>query len=215
MGASGGELMAGYALADALADFAQRPRRAPGGPQRAERAPEKQDGPSIDIEALLAEERARAEQAAGERFGAEKEAALSAERERHRAEIAEISRRHGEESGARLEAGLREMEARVTGTVSDAVARILGPIVSDDVLKRGIGDLARAIGEALEDPDAVAIRVSGPLSLFSALASKMGEKSKYLRHRETDGVDLTVEVNGGLLETRLGEWQASLREALE
>jgi hypothetical protein len=214
MGASGGELMAGYALADALADFAQRPRRTPGGTERPERAPGQQEGPSMDIEALLAEERARAEQAAGERFAAEKEAELSAERERHAAEIAEINRRHGEESGARLEAGLREIEAHVVEIVSGAVARILGPIVSDDVLKRGIGDLARAIGEALEDADAIAIRVSGPLSLFSALAAEMGEKSKYLRHRETDGVDLTVEVNGGLLETRLGEWQAALHEAL-
>jgi hypothetical protein len=206
--------MAGYVLADMLADFAPRPRPAPGGTRRAERTPEKQAEPSVDIDALLSEERARAEQAAGERLAAEKEAALSAERERHAAEIAEINRRHGEESGARLEAGLREIEARVTEAVSSAVVRILGPIVSDDVLKRGIDDLARAVGEALEDADAVAIRVSGPLSLFSALASEMGEKSKYLRHRESDGADLTVEVNGGLLETRLGEWQAALHEAL-
>jgi hypothetical protein len=211
MGASGGELMAGYALADMLADFAQR---APAGAARTERMPGRQDAPAIDIDALLAEERARAEQQASERLAAGNEAALAAERERHAAEIAEINRRHGEESGVRLEAGLREIEARVAETVTGAVARILGPIVSDEVLKRSIAELASAIGEALEDADAVTIRVSGPPSLFSALALNMGEKSKYLRHRETDGADLTVEVNGSLMETRLAEWQAAVHEAL-
>jgi len=206
--------MAGYALADMLADFAQRPQRAITGAAHAERLPGKQNVPAIDIDALLAEERARAEQAVGERLAAENEAALAAERERHAAEIAEISRRHGEESGAGLEAGLREIEARVTETVTGTVARILGPIVSDEVLKRSIDELARTIGEALEDADAFTIRVSGPPSLFSALASKMGEKSKHLRHLETDAADLTVDVNGSLMETRLAEWQAAVHEAL-
>jgi hypothetical protein len=214
MGASGGELMAGYALSDMLADFAQRPQRPPAGAVRAERMPGRQEVPAIDIDALLAEERARAEQAMAERLAAENEAALFAERERHAAEVAEINRSHGEESGARLEAGLREIDARVTETVTGVVARILGPIVSDEVLKRSIGELASAIGEALEDADAITVRVSGPLSLFSALAAKMGEKSKYLRHRETDAADLTVDVNGSLMETRLAEWQAAVHEAL-
>ena len=73
---------------------------------------------------------------------------------------------------------------------------------------------ARAIGEALDDADAVTIRVSGPTSLFSALASKMGDRSKYLRHHETADADLTVDVDGGLMETRLAEWQAAVHEVL-
>jgi hypothetical protein len=214
MGASGGELMSGFALADMLADFAERPRRAPGAPWRVEPTPGKQDGPALDVDALLAEERTRTEQALSERLAAESEAALSAEREKHAAEIAEINRRHGEELAARLEAGLREIEERIGQAVTGAVARILGPIVSDEVLERSIGELARAIGEALDDADAVTIRVSGPSSLFSALAAKMGEKSKYLRHQETDAADLVVDVNGSLIETRLAEWQTAVHEAL-
>jgi hypothetical protein len=212
MGASGGKLMAGYELADMLADFAERPPRASRGGTQAETAAA--PGPKLDIDALLAEERERTERAVSERLAAEHEAALSAERERHAAEIAEINRRHGEEVGARLEAGLREMEARISETVSGTVARILGPIVSDEVLKRSIGELARAIDEALDDADAVTIRVSGPLSLFSALASKLGDKSRYLRHQEADAADLTVDVNGSLMETRLAEWQAAVHEVL-
>jgi hypothetical protein len=170
--------------------------------------------PQPDIEALLAEERARTEKAVTERLTAEHEAALAALSETQAAEIAEIERRHGEEAGARIEAGLGEVEARVAETVTGTVARILGPIVSEEVLKRSIDELAVAIGEALEDADAVTIRVSGPSSLFAALAEKLGEKSKHLRHREADGIDLTVDVNGSLIETRLTEWQAIVNEVL-
>jgi hypothetical protein len=60
----------------------------------------------------------------------------------------------------------------------------------------------------------VTIRVSGPLSLFSALASKLGDKSRYLRHQEADAADLTVDVNGSLMETRLAEWQAAVHAVL-
>jgi hypothetical protein len=205
--------MAAYALADMLADFGKRPPQPPPAATPRDGAA-KSDAPRPDMESLLAQERMRTEEAVSERLAAEHEAALAALREVHAAEITEIERRHGEEAGARVEAGLREIEARVAESVTGTVARILGPIVSREVLNRSIAELAGAIGEALEDADAVTIRVSGPLSLFSALAGKMGEKSKHLRHIETDGVDLTADVNGSLIETRLTEWQGAMHEVL-
>lgn len=206
--------MAAYALADMLADFGKRPQQPPRAAPSGIGASAKPDKPEPDMEALLADERARTEKSVTESLTAEHETALTALREAHAAEIAEIERRHGEEAGARIEAGLGEIEARVSETVTGTVARILGPIVSEEVLKRSIDELAKAIGEALEDADAVTIRVSGPSSLFSALAEKLVGKSKHLRHRETDGIDLTVDVNGSLIETRLTEWQAIVNEVL-
>ena len=208
--------MAAYALVDALADFGKRPLRPPAAGE--DKAPAKPAAPEPDIEpdieALLAEERARTEKAASERFAIEHEAAITALHESHAAAIIEINRQHGEDAGIRLETALREIEARVCETVTATVARILGPVVSEEVLKRSLDELARAIGEALDDADAVTIRVSGPASLFSALAERMGEKSKHLRHREAEGVDLTADVNGSLIETRLTEWQAVVNEVL-
>jgi hypothetical protein len=206
--------MAAYALADMLADFGKRPQRPPRGAPSEVGASAKPDKPEPDIETLLAEERARTEKTVTEKLAAEHEAALAALSEAYAAQIAEIERRHGEEAGARIEAALGEIEARVAETVTGTVARILGPIVSEEVLKRSIDELAKAIGEALEDADAVTIRVSGPSSLFAALAEKLGEKSRHLRHREADGIDLTVDVNGSLIETRLTEWQAIVNEVL-
>jgi hypothetical protein len=206
--------MAVYALADALADFGKRPQRPPAGGALQERTSAMPADSQPDVEALLAEARASTEKAVSERLAGEHAAALAAMREDHAAAIIEINRRFGEEAGARLEAGLREVEARVSETVTVTVARILGPALSKEVLERSLDELARAVGEAIGDADAVAIRVSGPQSLFSALAAKMGERSKYLRHREAEGIDLTVDVNGSLIETRLTEWQAVANEVL-
>ncbi|MDN5926536.1 MAG: hypothetical protein L0I29_05630 [Hyphomicrobiales bacterium] len=212
--------MAAYALADMLADFGKRPQQPPPAMPHGSEGPfeggvrAKPGNPEPDMEALLAQERARTEKTVTERLVAEHEAALAALLETHAARIAEIERRHGEEAGARIEAGLGEIEARVGEIVTGTVARILGPIVGQEVVKRSIDELAGAIGEALEDADAVTIRVSGPSSLFAALAEKLGEKSKHLRHRETDGIDLTVDVNGSLIETRLTEWQVAANEVL-
>jgi hypothetical protein len=206
--------MAAYALADLLADFGKPPPQPPRAVPPGDSAAAKPEKSGPDIEALLAEERARTEKEVAERLAAEHEAALAALRETHAAEIADIERRHGEEAGAHIEAGLGDIETRVGEIVTGTVARILGPIMSEEVLKRGIDELAKAIGEALDDADAVTIRVSGPLSLFSALTERLGEKSKHLRHREADGVDLTVDVNGSLIETRLTEWQAIVNEVL-
>jgi len=204
--------MTAYALVDALADFGKRPLRALVAGE--DKAPAKPAFSEPDIEAMLAEERARTEKAVTERLAIEHEAALTALHESHAAGIIEINRQHGEDAGARLETGLHEIEARVCETVTATVARILGPVVSEEVLKRSLDELARAIGEALDDADAVTIRVSGPSFLFSALAERMGEKSKHLRHREAEGIDLTADVNGSLIETRLTEWQAVVNEVL-
>ncbi len=209
--------MAAHALADMLADFA--PRRQPfpssvkGGRSPVENAVSKSAEP-VDIDALLAEERLRTEESVTTRLLGEHDAALAAERERHAAEIAEINRSHGQEIGTRIESGLAEIETRLNKSVTDAVARILAPIIGEDIMKRSIDDLAATIGEAIGDADAIAIHVSGPMSLFSALAEKLGEKAKHLRHRETDAVDLTVDVEGSLLATRLADWQATVHEAM-
>jgi hypothetical protein len=210
--------MAAPALADLLPDFAPR-TSAPVLAAHREPAGEPafvavRPAAPVDMAALLAKEYARAEEEVAARLLGERDAMLAAERERHAAELADAERRYGEAAGARLARGLAELEQRLAATLTGAAARILGMVASEEVARRGVEALALALAEALEDADAAAIRVSGPMSLFAALAERMGERASHLRHIETDTLDLTVEVDGSLLETRLSEWQAMLHEAL-
>ena len=99
--------------------------------------------------------------------------------------------------------------------LTTAVAgRILGGLVSDDVRRRSLDGLAGTIREAVGDAEAVRIRVSGPQSLFAALAERLGETARLLHHVEAPGIDLAIDIDGELFETRLSDWSAMLAEAL-
>lgn len=201
------------ALFERLTDFA------PHAPEEVETAvPEAPEYPRAvpepDIPAIVAAAVAEAEGALSARLAAEHEAALEAERKRHAAEIAELGARIGAETGAAIAASIGEMEARVAHLATDAAARIIAGLVSDDIQKRSIEALAAAILTAVADRDAVRIKVSGPQFMFDTLATAMGDLAENIDFTESMGFDLSVSIDDNLFETRLGEWSAALSETL-
>ncbi|WP_378948992.1 hypothetical protein [Mesorhizobium sp. ANAO-SY3R2] len=201
------------ALFERLTDFA------PHAPEEVETAvPEVPEYPRAvpepDIPAIVAAAVADAEDALTTRLAGEHEAALEAERERHAAEIAELGARVGAETGAAIAASLGEMEARVVHLATDAAARIIAGLVSDDIQKRSIDALATAILAAIADSDAVRIKVSGPQFMFDTLATAMGGLAENIDFTESMGFDLSVSIDDNLFETRLGEWSSALSETL-
>jgi hypothetical protein len=205
------------ALSDVLVDFGARPRaRAaaspPAPPAGATCANPPQ--PDLDINALVAAERAAAEAALSDRLARAHEEALAAERERHAREIDALSAHFGTEAADMLARRFAEAEARLTELATSAAARILAGLVSDEVRRLSIERLGAAIREALEDGDAVRVRVFGPQSLFSALAGRLGDRARQLHHVEAPGLDIVIDIDGELFETRLSDWSAMLAEAL-
>ena len=170
--------------------------------------------PELDIPAIVAAAVEEAEAALSERLAEEHEAALAAERERHAAEIAALGARLGAETGAAIAAEIGEMEARVVHLTTDAAARVIAGLVSDDIQKRSIEALAASILAAIADSDAVRIKVSGPQFMFDALAAAMGDRAGNIDFTESMGFDLSVSIDDNLFETRLGEWSAALSETL-
>jgi hypothetical protein len=106
------------------------------------------------------------------------------------------------------------MEGRLIALTGASTARILGSIVSDEIRKRSIEELARTIRQAASDDEAVRIRVKGPQTLFAALAANLDDWAVHLEHIESAETDITVDINETIFETRLAEWSASLMEAL-
>jgi hypothetical protein len=218
MGKAGSELMVAAALADMLTDFGQTERRrsrSMAAMPAASRADPGQAPPArIDIEVLLADERRKAEAEVAARLEQHFQETLASEREAHVREMEEMLAAAGKETAGRMLARLDEMEERIAALTGAAVARVLGSIVSDDIRKRSVEDLARTIREAAGDDEAIRIRVTGPQPLFSALAENLGDWAVHLDHVESAGTDITVDINDTVFETRLGEWSASLMEAL-
>lgn len=201
------------ALFERLTDFAPQAQREPESAEPAAPAYPKAV-PDPDVPAMIAAAVALAEVELTERLSAEHQAALEAEQQRHAAEVEALGSRLGAETGAAISIRMAEMEARLVELTTDAAARIVAGLVSDDIRKRSIDALAKAILAALEDREAVRVKVSGPQLMFEALAEALGERRDSVDFTETSSFDLSASIDDNLFETRLGEWSAALSETL-
>ncbi|MDX8536373.1 hypothetical protein EN833_11420 [Mesorhizobium sp. M4B.F.Ca.ET.190.01.1.1] len=207
--------MPSVALFDLLPDFGTRSPRA-GQPQAAAEPERKPDEapPQADIGTLIAEAVADAETALEARLAVAHQAALDAERQANADEAKAFLESFGGDVGQAVARHIDAMELRVTDLVGATLARIIGGMVSDDLQKRSLDALARTIGEAIADSEAVRIAVRGPLSLFETLAASLGPRAAQLDFVEAQGLDLTVVIDEAVFETRIAEWSASLSEVL-
>jgi hypothetical protein len=210
--------MAALALFDVLTDFGKRPQRT-GAPQPAVAEPgaplfSAPAAPPPDLSEIIATEVARAELALEQRLALAHEAALEAERQAHAAEIETLMRRFGEEAGQAITARVAEMEGRLGDLATSATARMLGGFLSEELARRSLDALARAVRAAIGDAEAVRIQVRGPQSLFETLQAALGDRAASFDYIEAPGLDLTVSIDGNLFETRLSEWSGAMQEIL-
>lgn len=204
--------MAARALADYLPDFGATATVVTLAVERT--AAPRAEPAMPDVGALVAAEVAVAEARIRADMNEAADAALAAERERHQAEIAELHLTFGADAGARIAASVGEAEARLSALATDAVARILSAVLSDNLARRSIDQLAATLREALADRDAVRIKVVGPQSLFENLSASLGPLAAQCDFVEAPGFDITVAIDGTLFETRLAEWSATIGEAV-
>lgn len=135
---------------------------------------------------------------------------------RHMADEMEALRQSFEaESASRIRDGLRAMAQEIAARIADETALCLAPLVQEEIAEKAVADLAVLIREAILEGEAGTITVKGPLSLFNSLATEMGDDASMLRHVEAADLDLTVEIAGSVLVTRLSAFAASLKKVLE
>lgn len=201
--------MAAFALIDALPDFGKRGSHAGPVPAAMKTAP-----PELDTASLVEARIALAEAAVADQLGKEYEAALASEREAQAAELARLSETLGQQAGQLIDARFEEMDRQVADMVATTAARILGSVLSDELQKRALQSLAESIRDAVRDREAVRIRVRGPRSLFEGLTSSLGAVGARVDFTEEPGFDLVAQIDGSLIETRMGEWSAALEKIL-
>ena len=201
------------ALADALRDFGPPPKAPVERPPAPIEVPPPSP-PTIDIDSIVAAEVEKVETTVTQRLSAVYENTLQAERENHAAALKELRTELGKKAVDLIAARLAEVEARLMELTTGAVARMLAGMASDDLQRRSIDALARAIRNALDDTDAVRVRVTGPQSLFEALSAAVGPRAAGFDYREGAGIDLSVDIDGNLFETRLAEWTAVVGEVV-
>jgi len=211
-------MMPTHTLADALPDFASMPQP----PQEDRRAAS--SGPSVPLQPALAEptlreliaaevERARTE--LEQHLTARHEDELARERERHAAEIAELSTRTGTDAAQQIEQHFAQLEEQLVELTTSVAARILGASLADDIRTRAVTHLAETVRAALSDSEAVRIRVRGAPSLCDALEKALGAHAAQIDFAVADGFDLTVSIDDSIFETRLSEWSSAMSEVFQ
>ncbi|QDZ02711.1 hypothetical protein FQ775_21345 [Nitratireductor mangrovi] len=213
--------MALLSLADVLIDFGKRDepkvRAVDEFPafERAQPVEAAETGdPAPDIDAIVAEAVAKAEAEFAARLEAEHEERLAAERESHAGEVEALNQRLGEELATRIEASFGATEGRLLDLTAEVMSRILGTILTEDLQQRSVEQLGNIIRTAIREAGTVRVKVRGPLSLYEPLTEKLGDLASMLEFSETSGLDLTVELDEGVYETRLAEWSKAAAEVL-
>ena len=139
---------------------------------------------------------------------------LEAERQANAEEARAFLETLGKDVGETVAARVSDMEGRVVRLVSDSVARMIGGILSDDLQKRSLDALARAVRSAAADAESTRVEIRGPLSLFEPLKAALGARADNLHFVEAPGFDLSLIVDDTVFETRMAEWSAALAEVL-
>lgn len=204
--------MPANALFDLLTDFGSRPARAqsPATAPHPVAAP----APVVDTEALLAERVAEAKAEIEARLTTAHREELEAERKANADEAEAFMASLGKDVGATIADHMQLLEGRLSELIGGQVARILGPVMAEDLQKRSLDSLARVIRQTLADDEAMRIRVSGPALLYETLREAMGDRANCLDFTEAPGFDLTVTVDDAVFETRMSEWSRALSEIL-
>lgn len=215
--------MSAIALADALTDFGSGqvlPQRrkadftAAGTAVQQPAASVPEPEPTVsrkELEAGIAEAEAKAE----ERVRLEYEALLAGERGKHEAETQLLKTQLGEEAAVLIGARFEALEQQVVSLTSSVAARILGVALTEDLQHRSIDELARIVSQALADGEAVNVRVRGTPLMCEALRGKIGDNANRVTFADGPDMDLTVQLDETLLETRLAEWSDALAEVFE
>lgn len=168
-----------------------------------------------DLEAVRQEAYAEGYETALAEFNLKHEEALEALRQAHAEELQRIQKTHEEQTASRIAEALKSIAAELAERVSDEVAHCLAPLLQASIARKAVADMSELLRDAVLEGDAGPIIVKGPLSLFNILATELGEDAVLLRHIEAADLDLTVEIAGSVLVTRMSAFAASLKKVLE
>ncbi|KGF67156.1 hypothetical protein LL06_23955 [Hoeflea sp. BAL378] len=170
--------------------------------------------PDIDIEAVRAEARAEAEARVRAELSRRHDSEREAEAARHAAELEDLRAELETRAAQSIAEAVAARSEQIAGLIAADVEAVLAPLIDGAVRTRIIAALAEEVRGSLELENAGQIRVSGPEGLVAALRDAIGPAADRLVVRETDGIDIEVEIDRTRFATRMSAWADALAESL-
>ena len=110
-----------------------------------------------------------------------------------------------EDEGVRLGQQIADAVSTIKTDISDAVARILRPLVAQKIVDEALAKLAHEIEKLLSFEDAIHLKISGPADLVFELRKSIPSNA-IVTVQAGDKPEVTVIANKTVIETRLSEW---------
>lgn len=142
-------------------------------------------------------------------------AALETAEIAHQRELAELREIFDRTMAETVSARLQQIAGEIALLVSEETAHVLAPVMDAEVAAHAVRRLAELIRAGILEGAAGMITVKGPAPLFAMLSAALPEDAALLRHVETADTELTAELDGTVLVTRISAWAASLKKVLE
>ncbi len=179
---------------------------------------EEQDLPIKPIGYLSAEEVARKVEDACARTRNECErraeavlaVALEDQTRKFEEQLAAARREWTEVQAERMTSQLVSVHEVLETKISASLARVLRPIVVDEVRKQAVSDMRASIEKMMANSAHPAIEVSGPPDLLDALSDAMSDIAVAVSYRPDASCDLRVIAGDTVLETQMQEWASRL-----
>lgn len=163
-----------------------------------------------DIQARLEEARARGAREGRAEADAEHSADLAQREAEFAARLAAERQRWASEEAARISELLSAGMLGVEKAISEQVARVLRPLVPIEVRRAAVDSLAQTLADMLANGTYARIKVSGPGDLVDALSAKLGEARQAVHFETSNSVDVVVNADDTVLETRIGAWVSAI-----
>jgi hypothetical protein len=162
--------------------------------------------PSEDREALIAAAEARGREAGRAEALTQAEERLAAERSAFEERLAQARRDWAEGEGAALAGQLTAAFAGLDATLSERVARLLAPVLTESLRRQAVEALSAAVTRLLAEPQPAAISVTGPEDLIAALSTRLSGLSAAIAFTASDATEVTVSAGETVIETELSAW---------
>lgn len=170
--------------------------------------------PDIDVEAIRAGARAEAEARVRKELALLHESDRQADADRHAAELQALREELEVRAAQSIAEAVAARSEHIAGLIAADVETVLAPLMDQAVRTRIIAALADEVRASLELENAGQICVSGPEGLVAAFREALGPAADRLVVRETDGLDIEVEIDRTRFATRISAWADTLAESL-
>ena len=107
---------------------------------------------------------------------------------------------------AELEGAIRSGIKQIEDDVGGAVTRILAPFLSQQVVKRAVDELAKAMARICAGNSPGMIKIRGPERMLALLRQRIVDLPIEVEYIEDDGVETVVEANATRIVSELRRW---------